>query len=159
MSRRPEGGCVLFLDFDGVLHRDGAEVEEYFLCAPLIEAVLREFPHIEVVISSSWGQVHPLNELREFFADDLKHRIIDVTPGNLQVSEIPGELWNFVREAQCDGWIRVNRPGARWIALDDQAWRFDPSSAHLLLVDGKIGIRDADMRELRRRLRAWEGAR
>ncbi len=147
---------ILFLDFDGVLHPDPCEVDEYFRRVPMLEEVLREFAPIQVVISSSWGQIHPLDELREFFADDLKDRVIDVTRGGLRMLEdqVPTELWNFVREAQCFVWIRENRPGVPWLALEDQAWRFDPASAHVLLIDGKTGITDADMQELRRRLRA-----
>lgn len=121
--------------------------------------MLREFPHIQVVVSSSWGQVHPLDELREFFSEDIKARIIDVTPGSLLLSEIPTELWHFVREAQCDSWIRTNRPGAPWLAIDDQAWRFNPARPNVLLADGKIGITQADTRELRRRLSLFTTAK
>ncbi len=143
---------ILFLDFDGVLHRDNAEVNEYFGCLHLIEAVLRDFSSVSIVISSSWGQVHSLPELRECFSEDMRSRVIDVTPGGLLLSEIPSELWNFVREAQCDAWIRKNCPGMPWLALDDQAWRFAPASPNLLLVDGKTGLIEEDAKELRRRV-------
>jgi hypothetical protein len=150
---------ILFLDFDGTLHPDGCDIDKFFCRAPLIEEVLRDFPYIQVVVSSSWGQVHPLAELREFFSQDIKTQIIDVTPGRLLLSEIPTELWHFVREAQCDSWIRTNRPGVPWLAIDDQAWRFDPTSPNVLLVDGKIGITQADIRELRRRLSLFTNAK
>jgi hypothetical protein len=146
---------ILFVDFDGTLHPDGCECDQFFCRTPLLEEVLRGFPHVQVVISSSWGQVHPLAQLREFFSDDIKARIIDVTPGKLLLSQIPPELWNFVREAQCEYWIRTKRPGARWLAIDDQVWRFTPASANVLLVDGKTGITYADMQQLRVRLSAW----
>ncbi len=150
---------ILFVDFDGVLHPDGCEIDQYFCRVALLEEVLREFPHIQLVISSSWGQVHPLGELREFFSDDIKTRIIDATPGSLLLSGIPTALWNFVREAQCDAWIRTNGPGVPWLALDDQAWRFDPASPNLLLVDGSTGITHADIQELRRRLSTFTSAK
>jgi hypothetical protein len=148
---------VLFLDFDGVLHPDGCDIDLWFCRLPLLQPVLRDFPQLEVVISSSWGQKHSLDELHDFL-NDIKARIIDVTPGSLLLSEIPTELWNFVREAQCDAWIRRNRPGAPWVAIDDQQWRFDPASKNALIVDGKSGLTSADVEELRRRLHAFTSA-
>ena len=71
---------VLFLDFDGVVHPDGAEIDRFFGCAPLIETVLLEFESVQVIISSSWREVHPLKEIREFFAPDIAARIVGATP-------------------------------------------------------------------------------
>src|SRR3546814_11969797 len=78
-STRP---APLFPDptlFRSVLHPDGCEIDQYFRRVPLLEQVLREFPQVQVVISSSWGQAHPLDQLREFFCEGIKPRIIDVT--------------------------------------------------------------------------------
>ena len=55
-----------FLDFDGVLHPDRSSVDLYFCRLTLLEPWLRKRPQIEVVISSSWREAHPLDELREF---------------------------------------------------------------------------------------------
>jgi hypothetical protein len=48
--------------------------EELFTLLPLIEEVLRGFEACKIVISSSWREVHPLDELREFFAPDMRPR-------------------------------------------------------------------------------------
>ena len=51
---------ILFLDFDGVLHPEGEDhifkggVDFCFL--PRLEALLREFPQVKIVISSSWRE-------------------------------------------------------------------------------------------------------
>lgn len=53
---------VIFLDFDGVLHPEyipGASLgkyktnRDYFSCLPNLENLLREFPDLEVIISST----------------------------------------------------------------------------------------------------------
>ena len=53
-------GLILFLDFDGVLHPEG---EDHilnggadFCFLPRLEALLREFPWVKIVISSSWRE-------------------------------------------------------------------------------------------------------
>lgn len=71
---------VLYLDFDGALHPENSRTEPKFCRLPLLEAWLGERPSVEVVISSSWREVHPFAELVSFFAEDLQHRVIGVTP-------------------------------------------------------------------------------
>ena len=73
-------GCILFLDFDGVTHPDPCDAGQHFTRLPLIEEVLRPYPACKIVISSSWRAVHPLDEMRTFFADDMRPRVIGVTP-------------------------------------------------------------------------------
>lgn len=45
---------ILFLDFDGVLHPYPCKPEQAFSAAPRLLAVLDDFPHVDVVVSSSW---------------------------------------------------------------------------------------------------------
>ena len=53
---------IVFLDFDGVLHPEfdpddperPKQNSDLFCRLPLIEAVLREFSQVEIVISSAW---------------------------------------------------------------------------------------------------------
>jgi hypothetical protein len=61
---------ILFLDVDGVLHPEGPSREPKFCRLPLLEEWLRGRPGVEVVISSSWREVHPFEELVSFFAED-----------------------------------------------------------------------------------------
>lgn len=52
---------ILFLDFDGVLHplftlpELSPEESRPFCYLPRFAAVLHDYPHVEVVISSTWG--------------------------------------------------------------------------------------------------------
>jgi hypothetical protein len=58
---------TLFLDFDGVLHPQGGTTDRLFEHSNLLQICLQQIEHIEVVISSSWAEVHPLEHLRDFF--------------------------------------------------------------------------------------------
>jgi hypothetical protein len=139
-----DAAVVLFLDFDGVLHRTSAEVNELFAAVPLLEEVLREFPSVEIVISSSWRVYHGLHEMREFFSEDMAHRIRDATPKH--------DLAR-TRQSECQEWLRRHRPAAPWLALDDQPWLFESGCEQLLCVNGTVGFRVADAQRLRERLR------
>lgn len=75
---------LLFLDFDGVLHpfarlpdRPATESEPFVYLARL-ESVLREHPHVRLVISSDWRKHHTLAELRLFLSEDMRFRIAGV---------------------------------------------------------------------------------
>jgi hypothetical protein len=135
---------VLFIDIDGVLHprpiigRTGEH--ELFASLHLLEDVLRQVPHVEVVISSSWRERHPFDEMREYFAEDLRDRIVDVTPLP-PLADVPPHLSDHQRHAECLAWLTRHRPaGTRWVALDDNAEEFAPGCENLLLVDGTQGL-------------------
>lgn len=146
---------ILFLDFDGVLHPTDARMGELFCHVPPLEAVLREYPAVEIVISSTWREAHPLDELRGFFSADIARRIVGQTPARPERSEVPPELWPFVREGECAVWMRRQQCESRsWLALDDDAVQFRPRSPILHLVDGQRGLTRADLTALRLRLRA-----
>lgn len=137
---------ILFLDFDGVLHPfhrpNGALV-----LLPEFERVVRDYPRLDIVISSSWRTGYSLEELRAFFSDDIAERIIDVTP----VLPITGNL--FVREAEIEAWLdTAGRRAEPWVALDDSELFFSPGCASLILVDPEFGFNDATERALRERL-------
>lgn len=62
------------LDFDGALHRPRptAPSEHLFRRLYLIEACRRERPGVEAVISCSWRETHPLDELVSYFDGDCR---------------------------------------------------------------------------------------
>ncbi len=80
---------ILFLDFDGVTHHyfpvsDVSEEENtYFFFLKNIESVIRDFNSnldIKIVISSSWRKRKTIEELKEYFSDDIKEKVISSTP-------------------------------------------------------------------------------
>lgn len=136
--------CILFLDFDGVTHPDPCRKDEYFRQLPLIEDVLREHTHVNVVISSSWRYDHLLPELKALFSSDVRSRVIDVTPSVTRTNDegwIPRDLLQHHREWECRKWIRKYRPlETRWLAIDDVAEWFTPGCAHLLTTQSEFGF-------------------
>lgn len=150
---------ILFLDFDGVLHPRpiiGRSGEADLFCSQhLLEDVLRKVPQVEVVISSSWREQHPLDEIREHFAEDLRDRIVGMTPRPGEDIELaPSKLADYPRHTQCVAWlVRHRPPGTRWLAIDDDAEHFSPRCAQLLLVDGSVGLTAATAARLLQRLR------
>jgi hypothetical protein len=70
--------------------------------------------------------------------EDLAHRFIGSTP-NLESKGHYGH-----RELEILEWLNDNAHKGRWIAVDDMAEIFD-GHLNLYLVDGDIGLTDADV--------------
>lgn len=146
---------VLFLDFDGVTHPEPCFDAQAFCCLHLIEAVLRDHPGVEVVISSSWRDHHPLDELRGFFSADIGLRVVGVTP-SIKVPDsswLPGQVSKFERQWECESWLRQHRPGAPWVAIDDRPYWFEPNCSNLLVTARDVGFRLDHAAELDRMLK------
>lgn len=140
---------LLFLDFDGVLH-PRATSKNLFMHIPKIEGVLRDFPHVRIVISSSWREATPLIEMQEMFSEDLRHRIIGTTP-LVDIQYPPGPVGHREEE------IRIYMAqsefiGKPWLALDDEAPFFSPGCPHLILCNSLTGLDDEVELQLRERL-------
>lgn len=153
---------ILFLDFDGTTHPEPAPSGDAFCRLPLIEDVLREFPAVEIVISSAWrlcwqDESTALVQLRKNFSEDLRARVVGVTPNhqNLDPEVAPEGLATYPREWECVTWRHKHRnPWTPWLALDDRHWWFRPFCPHLMVVDCDDGFMASDVAEFRRRLRA-----
>lgn len=147
---------ILFLDFDGVLHLEflpGLTPEkvrantEYWTHLPRMGALLREFPAIEVIISSAWRLRHPLVELRELFSPDIAARIIGVTP-------VLGMREDNRREKEILMWLKdAGRESEPFIAVDDWAPMFSDGWQHLFWVNPETVFDDEAASALRARLK------
>lgn len=148
---------VLFLDFDGVTHPDRAPRERYFEAVPLIEAVLRAYPEVDIVLSTTWRTKYPIDELRHLFSHDIAERIIGMTPnyaGERSWPELPFERAARARHAEIQVWLHENRTiDHPWLALDDRPWWFN-AGAPVLATDMNNGFTSADAITLRSRLEA-----
>src|ERR1035437_189613 len=110
---------ILFLDFDGVLHGLGQQVFEHL---PRFEAILRDFPQIEVVISSSWRENYSLDALRAFFSEDMQPRIVGTTP--VITAKWP-PYRRHIRHQEIQDYIVSQGFDTRpWLALDDDMTLF-----------------------------------
>ncbi len=134
---------IVFLDIDGVMHpvrklpSDPYFVEE--CTAPLFE-IFRNHP-LEVVISSTWKDAFSLRELRDRFPDDLRPRIIGVTP-----SFTVGD--RYTRHKECLLYLK-KKGGAQqpWIAIDDSPDHFPPLE-NVLITDPETGFTRSDAEKL-----------
>lgn len=159
---------TLFLDFDGVLHPEPCFRREFFCHLPLLEQVLRDFPRVELVISSAWRLVYKYErecvpQMRKYFSPDIAARVVGVTPDHRyrERADAPGGLGESLREWECRAWLDENRPaGAPWLALDDRPQWFSQDCANLLTTDYATGFTLDDAQALRQRLQqqAGEGA-
>lgn len=112
---------ILFLDIDGVLHTYGELIRNQFCYLPRLENVLRDFPKVNVVISSDWRKYHNLAELQAFFSPDIQVRVIGATPD--LSSSIDKRHTTGIRHHEAHAWLSANGYAGAWVALDD-----DPSS-------------------------------
>ena len=157
---------ILFLDFDGVLHPEPCTKKELFQSLHLVEAILRDFPRVEIVVSSAWRLDYKYEhecvpQMRKHFSSDIAPRVIGVTPDHRydDGDKAPAGLGAFQRHWECDAWLRAHRPpGTPWLALDDREWWFEPSCPNLMEFDCTIGFTEEHSDELRRRLRDMERA-
>lgn len=151
---------ILFLDFDGTTHPEPADAGDSFCRLPLIAEVLREFPAVQIVISSAWRLWSPeesaaLGILRENFPEDLRRRVVGVTPNAKNLGNRFSELAAYPRERECRAWLKARRvPCTPWMALDDRAALFHPGCGNLMLVDTDYGFLKRNQDEFRRRLQA-----
>lgn len=142
---------ILFLDFDGVLHpqHDGEPTPEdrVFCHLHRFETIMRDFPMVEIVISSMWRYQFSLDELRARFSPDIADRIIDATP---QTERTEGEYLPARREGEILDWLAAaGREGSPWIAIDDAAWQFQQHRDKLVACTWYVGMDDTTETQLR----------
>lgn len=142
---------ILFLDFDGVLHPqyDGACVpqEQAFCHLPRLEAVLRDYLGVELVISSEWRRQLPLDALRARFSPDIAARIVGATP-------VAAFAALARREAEILQWLAAagRAADAPWLALDDAIWQFDRHRDRVVACTPWVGFDARAEVALRQRL-------
>ena len=125
---------ILFLDFDGVLHptgQDGPVCATLKFChLPALEALLRSVPDVRIVISSSWREQMPFTQLLAPFADDIRARVLGVTPA---LHWPPGVYHPARRERELVAWLAVHGGVDQpWVALDDTHWQFEQHKDRLV---------------------------
>lgn len=136
---------ILFLDFDGVLHpqhdNEPPPADLVFCHLPCFEAVMREFPMVEIVISSMWRHQFTLDQLRARFSPDIAARIIDTTA---KTERADGYLPNRREREILDWLLATGNENTPWIAIDDAVWQFDKHRDRLVACTWYRGI-DAEV--------------
>lgn len=147
---------ILFLDFDGVLHPqhdDGTTPADRVFChLPRFEAVMRDFPSVEIVISSMWREQYSLDEMRAHFSLDIADRIVGTTP---TTPRIDGKYMPARREGEILDWLTAaGRLGEPWLALDDADWQFQRYRDRVVACKWCVGLDDSTEAALRTALAA-----
>jgi hypothetical protein len=146
---RFEGGLVLYLDFDGVLHhenvlwhpRRGAYAGHpgftLFEHAALLDELLTPFPEVGIVLSTSWVRQYGCYGAAKKLPSSLRTRVVGATFHGEMDERVFG---NKPRGRQVLEDVARRRPLA-WFALDDVAdgWG-EPVSPYLVLTDECRGI-------------------
>lgn len=125
---------LLFLDFDGVLHPDGAAL---FSQLGLLEKYLLQMPGAGIVISSSWREEQSIEELKSYFPTPMRDQIIGVTPILADGYDRGGrqrEIQAYLDSAGLDN------KNCSWVALDDVQVFFEADWPHLILTDSNQGF-------------------
>ena len=127
---------ILFLDFDGVLRPTGCE-QGVLPLLPKLEELLREYPSIDVVVSSSWREDCDLPSLQANFSPDIALRVIGATPVLNYTDH------HYVRQEEICSWLSENNRGHEaWVAIDDDDLLFAPDHPSLIVVNSEKGIDD-----------------
>lgn len=144
---------ILFLDFDGVLHPWGSR--KPFANAPLLAEVVKDYPALDIVISSSWRTNMTLPQLKALLPADIASHVVGKTPdlqGYIGQTDRDSDDWLKTRQDECEEWLKLNdRLGEDWIALDDEGINFR-SKDRLVKPDTRKGIGPEDMALLRKKL-------
>lgn len=125
----PSTALILFLDFDGVMHR--AE-NGSFERMPQLSRLLAEHPDLVVVLSTNWKVNAAPERLLALFPAELRGHVVGVTPDLADGSP-------FQRERECVAWAKARGLG-RYIALDDDPSGFSEGCPFLVLTDRYVGL-------------------
>ena len=141
---------ILFLDFDGVLHPDPCyDASRLFENAPRLAHTLRGFPRVTLVLSTSWRQTRPYEQLVAMLPAPLRQRVIGATP-NFSDCSPSAALVPYRRQAECLHWMRQNRlQDEAWLALDDRPNWFAPYCENLIACHPQTGFDAAARARLR----------
>lgn len=168
---RGSGDLLVYLDLDGVMHHQAVYQDRLqgiymsqteapgrilFEWAGVLVDILRPYPNIRLVLSSSWcrrpGYRRTLKRLpvelqARFVGGTFHRRVHGADPGaELEFASLP-------RGVQIANDVARRRP-RDWLALDDddRGWRVE-HRGHLVKCDGRLGLSDpATQLELSRRL-------
>ena len=139
---------IIFCDFDGCLHAMGRPVFEH---ADRLADLLREFPHVDIVLSTSWREIYPFEDLRRFLGADLAHRVIGKTP---VITQKEPPYLPHVRHREILLWLQRHTREAKrgYVILDDEQVLFPKECPELILCDPRTGLDDRVVGQLRARL-------
>jgi len=131
----------IYLNFDGVLH-GVPHIKGPFEHLATFELVMRMHPKLEVMISSSYRELIPIEVMRSWFSGDTQHQIAGVTP----------ILPRCRRVDEIRAHVKATSYRGRFIVLDDAADQFPRNYRPLILCHTEHGLGERELTELLNRL-------
>ena len=124
---------LLFLDYDGVLHNDAvfrSRKRGIYLDAPasfslfqhmtLLEESLRPYPHVRIILATTWVRVLSFSRAVKFLAPALRERVIGATfhsqmNVDLFLSKSRGEqILDDVKRRHPRSWLALDNDDMGW---------------------------------------------
>jgi hypothetical protein len=147
-----QDGLVLYLDFDGVLHhqnclwhpKKGAYLHaplgyELFQHAQLLARLLRPFPEVQIVLSTSWALQYGLSGAAKRLPEALQGRVIG---GTFHSRNMHRQQFQYETPRGLQVYEDVLRRRPRdWLALDDNTEGWPPeATGHFIQTNENEGI-------------------
>lgn len=158
---------TLFVDYDGTLHRGHALLDHngdvlldsgqpLFEYAPLLAEMLGPYPDVQIVLTTSWLDTLPLDQVVSYLPAALARRVVGTTRG---IKARFGYLMDGSARTYVIRSYVFEKRLKNWLALDDSVYGafhlstdFLDLSQHLVLLDAQRGIGDAQVQQ---RIRTW----
>lgn len=151
---------ILFLDYDGVLHRDAVFVEHrrpvlrgdgvLFEWTPLLACALEPYPEVKIVLSTSWSRMRGFSRARDVLPQPLRDKVIGSTwhsaMGKSEIGgfRLPTTWWDSsTRYQQIAAYVARVKTALNWLAIDDndEGWAKEHRD-RLVLTDPERGLSD-----------------
>ncbi|SIT36596.1 conserved hypothetical protein [Paraburkholderia ribeironis] len=149
---------VLFLDFDGVLHRFGAvrtrrgivsisPAVQLFEFAPILVECLAPHDRLEIVLSTSWVYLLGYQRAKNALPGALSERVVGAT---YHSKYFDSDMWaSKARGTQILRYVLTHRL-TRWLAIDDEIVGFGEHLSHVVRCDENSGLGDVSTQTLLR---------
>jgi len=158
---------TLFVDFDGTLHRGKGVIDEHgalsldtgnklFEFVPDLMEMLDPYPDVEIVLTTSWLDKLPFDDVIKSLPVELTCRIVGTTQG---IKPRFGYLIDGRSRTYVIRTYVINNRLKNWLAIDDSVYGASSLSfpfldlrPHLVLLDPSQGLGSEDAQTL---VRQW----
>lgn len=144
---------ILMLDFDGVLHpcevfrsphgmtiENGPPGATLFMWAGILEEVLRSFPDVRIVLSTSWVNAFGYEKAKASLPPSLQKKVIGATYDHLLDGGIYPPWTSRHRFEQIARYAKRNAL-TKWLAIDDHLHGLPSSVSHrVVATNGDLGL-------------------
>lgn len=129
----------IFLDFDGVLHRNG---KLRFECVDVFAKAIASLDHVKIVFSTSWREYASVEKLTAYMPESIQDKCIGKTIVIKEPVTQPRykEIMLYLKQH--------NIADTDWIAIDDMRSLFPLNCPNLFLIDGSKGFSQGHIKKL-----------